>query len=125
VEGARVISSCGSRVAKILDATSGREIASLPIGGFPDAVIYDAARRVAYIPTALDGRLVVIPLAGPANNTVATSIPTHVGARTGAVDPKTGRVFLPAADYLLPAPPGGHRPEVKPGTFQIVVVGRK
>jgi DNA-binding beta-propeller fold protein YncE len=122
VEGARVISSC-SGLAKILDAATGHEIASLKIGGFPDAVIYDPARHMAYIPTALDGQLTEIALSGAANNTVVATVPTQIGARTGAVDPTTGRVYLPTAEYQLPVP-AGQRPTPKPGTFQILVLGR-
>jgi DNA-binding beta-propeller fold protein YncE len=122
VEGGRLISSCGG-VAKILDAASGKEIASLKIGGFPDAVIYDPVRHVAYVPTALDGHLWAIELTGPKNNAIVASIPTQVGARTGAVDTKTGRVYLPTAEYL----PMNHGQGFKtnPRTIQILVVGRE
>ena len=124
VEGDRLISSCGSGVAKILDAATGKEIASLPIGGFPDAVLYDPVRHLAMVPTALDGKLNVIALDGPNNNAMIDRVPTQIGARTGAVDPKTGRVYLPTAEYNLPVP-AGQRPTTKPGTFQILVLGRQ
>ena len=124
VKGHRLISSCGSGVAKILDAETGKEIASLKIGGFPDAVIYDPNRSLAYIPTALDGQLNVIALAGPGDNTVVETVPTQIGTRTGAVDPETGRLYLPTAQYNLPVP-AGQRPTTKPGTFQILVVGQQ
>ena len=123
VEGGRVISSCQG-VAKILDAASGKEIASLKIGGFPDAVLYDPGRHLAYIPTALDGKLWVIGLTGKADNAIVESVPTQTGARTGAVDLKTGRIYLPTAEYGAPAEPG-KRPQPKPGTFQILVLDRK
>lgn len=123
VEGGRVISSCGG-LAKILDAATGKEIASLKIGGFPDAVLYDPGRRVAYIPTALDGRLWVIGLSGKDDNAIIGSAPTQIGARTGAVDLKTGRIYLPTAEYDLPVP-AGQRPTTKPGTFQILVLDRR
>jgi DNA-binding beta-propeller fold protein YncE len=124
VAGDRLISVCGNGVAKILDARSGREIASLKIGGFPDAVLYDPVRKLAYVPSALSGTLAVIALSGPADNTIVDTVPTQLGARTGAVDPKTGRIWLPTAQYVLPAP-AGHRPEPKPGTFQILVLDRR
>lgn len=124
VEGNRVISSCGSGMAKILDAATGHEIASLKIGGFPDAVLYDPKRHLAFVPTALDGQLTVISLAGADNNTVVETVPTQIGARTGTVDPQTGRIYLPTAEYVLPVP-AGQRPTTKPGTFQILVLDRK
>jgi DNA-binding beta-propeller fold protein YncE len=124
VEGGRIVSACGSGAAKILDAASGKELASFKIGGFPDSVLYDPKRHLAMIPTALDGNLWVISLAGPDNNTIVQTVPTQIGARTGTVDPKTGRVYLPTAEYVLPVPPG-QRPTTKPGTFQILVLDRR
>jgi DNA-binding beta-propeller fold protein YncE len=124
VEGDRVISSCGSNVAKILDAATGHEIASLKIGGFPDAVLYDPKRHLAFVPTALDGQLTVISLAGPDNDKVVATVSTQIGARTGTVDPTSGKVYLPTAEYVLPVP-AGQRPTTKPGTFQILVLDRK
>jgi DNA-binding beta-propeller fold protein YncE len=121
VEGHRLISSCQS-VAKILDADTGHDIATLPIGVGPDAVIYDPVRHVAYIPSGRAGTLAAIALEGAGNNTVVDTVPTKVGARTGTVDPGTGRVYLPSADYL-PAV-AGQRPAMKPGTFKVLVIGK-
>jgi DNA-binding beta-propeller fold protein YncE len=124
VEGDRLISACASHVAKILDAATGREIASLTIGGHPDSVEYDPDRHLAFIPTAEDGMLAVIALTGSADNTIVGAVPTEVGARTGAVDVKTGRIFLPTAQRDPPAAPG-QRPKIKPGTFKILVLDRR
>ena len=46
----------------------------------------------------------MIALTGKDNNTLIDTAPTQKGARTGAVDPKTGRIYLPTAQYVLPAP---------------------
>ena len=121
VEGHRLVSSCQS-VAKILDADDGRDIATLPIGVGPDAVIYDSARHVAYVPSGRAGTLAVIALAGTPEQHGDGHDPTRVGARTGAVDPTTGRVYLPSAEYDPPVT--GQRPAMKPGTFAVLVVGK-
>ena len=123
VAGDRLISVCMTGVAKILDAATGKDIASLKIGARADAVIYDAARGLAYVPSAIPGNLAVIALSGPANNTVIDTVPTQAGARTGALDDKTGRIYLPTADYVAPAVAGG-RPTTKPGTFTVLVLDR-
>ena len=123
VQGDRLISVCMTGVAKILDAASGKEIASLKIGPRPDAVIYDSARGLAYVPSAIPGNLVVITLTGPANNTIVDTVPTQSGARTGALDEKSGRLYLPTADYIAPAVAGG-RPTTKPGSFTVLVLDR-
>jgi len=124
VEGHRLIAACANGVTDIVDPTTTNLVATLHTGARPDAVIYDASRHVAYVPSGLAGTLSVIALAGPHNNTVIETVPTQRGARTGAVDPKTGRVYLPVAEYLPPEKPGD-RPTVKPGTFQILVVGKE
>ena len=124
VEGNRLVVACGAGAAKILDAGSGAEIASFKIGGFPDSVLYDPERSLAYIPSALSGTLAVIALKGPAANTVIDTVPTQLGARTGAVDPRTGRIWLPTAEYQLPVP-AGQRPTPKPGTFHVLVLDRR
>ncbi|MFI4975247.1 MAG: YncE family protein [Caulobacterales bacterium] len=124
VSGDRLIAACRNNVAKIVDASTGNEIASLAIGGFPDAVIYDPTRNLAYIPCALDGTLQVISLSGPTNNTVIDKVATQIGARTGAVDPASGRVYLPTAEYILPVP-AGQRPTTKLGTFRVLVLDRQ
>ncbi len=124
VAGGRLVSACANGVAEILDAASGRQIAALKIGARPDAVIYDAGRNLAYIPSGGAGTLSVIALSGAADNTVIDTVVTQVGARTGTVDPKTGRIYLPAAEYLPPTAPG-QRPAVKPGTFRVLVLDRQ
>jgi len=124
VEGGRLVAVCANGVAKILDAATGEGVATLKIGARPDAVMYDRTRHIALVPSAMSGTLAVIALAGPANNTVDDTVPTQLGARTGAVDEKTGRVYLPTAEYVLPVP-SGQRPTTKPGTFQVLVLDRK
>lgn len=123
VAGGRLISACANGVATIVDAASGRMIKTLAIGKGPDAVLYDPGRRLAYIPCGRDANLAVIALSGPANNTVIDTVATETGARTGAVDTVTGRIYLPAAQYL-PLAPGARRPAMKPGSFEVLVLGR-
>ncbi|HEV2364138.1 MAG TPA: hypothetical protein VGS12_08080 [Caulobacteraceae bacterium] len=123
VSGARLVVACGGGGAVILDAGSGRQIAHFDTGRFPDAVIYDPNRQLAMVPSAFAGELTVIALSGPKNNQVIDTVPTQIGARTGAVDPKTGRVWLPTATYKLPIPQG-QRPTPEPGTFVVLMLDR-
>jgi DNA-binding beta-propeller fold protein YncE len=117
-----LISACASQVAKVLKASTGEEVASLTIGRGPDAVIYDADRHLAFIPCGRDGVLEVIAVKGPKDVAVVQTVKTQPGARTGAVDPKTGVLYLPTAAYTLAA---GGRPTPTPGTFAILVVAPK
>ena len=57
-------------------------------------------------------------MAGPPR--IVAKVATAMGARTIAIDPVSGRAYLPAADYLPAA--GSERPQAKPGSFRVLVV---
>ncbi len=116
------ISACGNGVADVLDATTGKLVASLKIGPRPDAVIYDRARNVAYIPSGGDGTLAILSIKDRTSVSVTGTVSTQAGARTGTLDPKTGRLYLPTAKFNPPAAPG-QRPSMVPGSFEVLVVG--
>jgi WD40 repeat protein len=114
-----VISSCGNGMADVLDGASGKPVASIKIGPGPDAVIYDSARNLAYIPSGGDGTLAVLKISGPGSVTLVGTSPTQRGARTGALDPKTRHLFLPTAKFTPPPEPG-KRPGLVPGSFEVL-----
>jgi hypothetical protein len=114
-----LISACANKVAKVIRAADGADLGTLTIGKGPDAVIYDPDRHLAFIPCGWDGVLEVVAVNGASDVKVIQSVPTQPGARTGAVDEKTGRLYLPTAQYTLQP---GQRPVPTPGTFEILVV---
>src|SRR5262249_33657414 len=119
-----LISSCHNNMAKIVDADSGKEVASIPIGGGPDAVMVDPARGLACIPCAANGVLEIISVADPKHVALVQQVATQTGTRTGAVDPSTGRVYMMASKHDDSAPPGGlHGGPQLAGSFQVLVVG--
>ena len=115
-----LLSSCGNGQAVAMRAADGKIVATLPIGRGPDTVIFDAKRHAFFIPCGRDGTLVEVAAHG-AVLAVAATIPTAPGARTGALDPGTGDIYLPAANVSKTAA-GYH---IEPGSFRIVVVGDK
>ena len=94
-------------------------MASLAIGPGADGVVYDPERHLAFIPSGGDGTLSVIRLSAVPE--VITRIATARGARTAALDPVTGRISLPSADYA--APVGTARRQAIPCAFAVIVVG--
>ncbi|MDB5429581.1 MAG: gluconolactonase [Caulobacter sp.] len=112
-----LIASCDD-AAVVLRASDGKPVTTLKIGGGPDAAIYDAARQRVYIPSGEDGRLWIIDVKG-ATPRLLGSVATQVGARTGMVDPATGDVYLPAAQYNPPTE-AGKRPTMVPGSFVVL-----
>jgi DNA-binding beta-propeller fold protein YncE len=126
--GTRVLSACANGVATVVDAQSGKLLQMLPVGHDPDAVIVDTARALAFVPSGRDGNLTAIAIgdqgASPVPYRVVGTTPTQVGARTGALDPRTGRIYLPTTT-MLPPQPGQHRSTPKPGSFVVLVVSPK
>ncbi len=117
-----LISACDNGVAKVVAAKTGVVVATLTIGKGPDAVIYDPQRKLAFIPCGKDGVLEVIAVgkgadAKPSIQTVKTAL----GAQPKAVDPKTGKLYLPTVNYG-PAPAAGGRAPALPGSFHLLVV---
>jgi DNA-binding beta-propeller fold protein YncE len=119
-----LISSCGNGMAKVLNAATGKEVASLPIGRGPDAVIYDAMRQLAFIPCGGDGILEIISFADPNHVAVVQHLMTEPGSRTGTIDPQTGRLYLMASkpDPTGAPGPGGRGIARVPGTYGVLVV---
>ncbi|HYM17761.1 MAG TPA: YncE family protein [Micropepsaceae bacterium] len=116
-----LVSSCGANgVAKIIDATNGKEVASLAIATGADAVMVDDKRGVALIPTR-SGQMEVISLTDRNHIEVVQHVPTQEGSRTGILDPNSGKVYSMAAKFGPPATQGG-RPQALPGTFEVLVI---
>jgi YVTN family beta-propeller protein len=113
-----ILSACGGNAVAIVSTPDGRQIAHLPIGKGADGAAFDAKRHLALVPAGRDGNLTLIQL-GAAPKVVG-QITTAVSARTIALDPTTGRAYLPSAK--LAPPVGNERPKPVPGTFRVLVV---
>lgn len=92
----RLITACANDVAKVVDVATGAVVDTLPIGAGPDAVLIDARAARLLIPCGKSGSLEVFGLGDHIRK--LASIRTERGARTGAVDEATGRVYLPTAE---------------------------
>lgn len=114
-----LISSCDG-TAKVIRADNGTEVASLKIANQPDAVIFDAQRKLAFIPCRTPGTLEVISFADPAHPSVVQHVSTQLGTRTGTLDPATGKIYMMAAKFGAPATAGG-RPQAAQSTYEVLV----
>jgi len=116
---ALLFAGCANKMMVVIDAKTGKQVKVLPIGEGVDATAYDATRNLAFSSNGRDGTLSVIGTNDRGLNLVNT-IPTHVGARTMALDSATGDVYVVGADYLpSEAPIAGkepRRPKIVPGS---------
>lgn len=119
--GTRAISACANGVAAITDTATGQMSGTVPIGKGPDAVLADEKRHLAFVPCGGSGTLVVLSTEEPTRIRVVGQITTQIGARTGALDARDGRIYLPAATLDKPAP-GAKRGKPIAGSFVILVL---
>ncbi len=122
--GTRLISACANETAVVVDTASNAVVGTFAIGKDPDAVLADEARGLAFIPCGGSGTLIEVSIGDPANIRPLASIPTQIGAKTGAIDPRDGKIYLPTATIAAPEP-GMKRGKPVPGTFVILVVSPK
>ncbi|MFM2325466.1 MAG: hypothetical protein RL244_2345 [Pseudomonadota bacterium] len=119
-----IASVCGNGVTKILNAESGAEIASLRTGLGSDGLVFDPVHKRLFVPAGEDGTLSVISLGDGATPRLLQTLKTAPSARLGALDGKTGLLYLPSAK-LGPPKPSEHWPTVVPGSFALLVVGER
>ena len=124
---ARLFVGCGNAVMVVVDARDGHVVASEPIGKGVDAVAFDSSTGLAFSSNG-EGSVTVVREETPDRYSVAETVPTQRSARTCAIDQRTHRLFLAAAD-LTPAPPPSDsnprpRPGIVPGSFVILVLDR-
>ncbi len=127
-ENRRLFSVCGNTMMAVVDADSGRVIATLPTGGGTDAAAFDAATKLAFSSNG-EGTLTVIHEDSPEKFTMVGNVQTRRGARTMTLDDATHRLYLPTAQFGPPPPPTPERPRprpsILPGTFEVLVLERK
>lgn len=121
-----VISVCSNGWAKFVDPASGRELASIGVGKGADGVMYDANRKVVLIAAGESGTLSVIRLLSRHSISLVQTLRIPRGARLGAVDVLSGRLYLPSAKYDLNGTPLRLPglppiPQAVPGSFGLLV----
>jgi DNA-binding beta-propeller fold protein YncE len=120
----RLFASCANGIGVVVDADSGRVLTALPIGKGTDAARFDA-RRKRFLASNGDGTLSVIGERGPDDFVLLGAVTTAPGARTMALDPVSGRVFLVTATVtkiIPPAAPGDHPHYVyAPGSLKLLI----
>jgi len=123
----RLFVGCGNKMMAVVDADSGKVLATPAIGDGVDATTFDAETGLAFASCGADGVLTVVREESPGKFT-AENVPTQKGARTLALDAKTHNVFVVTAQFgPRPAPTADNphpRPAILPDSFVVLVVGK-
>jgi YVTN family beta-propeller protein len=123
----RLFVGCRSKHLVVVNADTGKVVTTLPIGDGVDACAFDPETALAFS-SCRDGTVTVVHQDGPDDYRVVETVKTRTGSKTMALDPKTHRLFLPAAEFT-PAPAATKenprpRPAVVPGSFVVLVFGK-
>jgi YVTN family beta-propeller protein len=118
----RLFVGCRSKELLVLDVKTGKSVGSVAIGERVDAGAFDPETKLAFCSCG-DGTVTVVREEGPDKFVPVGSIETRPGSKTMALDPKTHRLWLPAAEFK-PAAKGGGRPAMVPGSFAVLVFGK-
>ena len=121
----RLFSVCDGKVMAVVDADSGKVVATPAIGDGPDAAAFDPETKLAFSSNG-DGTLTVVKESGKNSYSVAETVKTARGARTMALDEKTHNIYLPTASFgpaPQPTASAPHpRPSILPGSFKVLVL---
>lgn len=119
----RTFSVCGNGMMVISDTEAGKVLTTQKIGDGCDAAGFDSGMNVAFSSNG-DGTLTIVKCAAGGVFSVLQNVATQKSARTMALDRKTHKVYLIAADFSAPAA-GERRGKMTPGSTVILVVGPK
>ena len=108
----RIFSGC-SRNSVVVDASSGKVVATIANGTRVDALGWDPSEKLIYVPNGGEGNVTVVHQDSADKYSVVATVATFAGAKTITVDPKTHNAYLfqpergpaPAPAEGAPAPP--------------------
>lgn len=124
----RLFVSCRNAKMDVVDEENGKNIVTLPIGHGTDAAGFDPVRHLIFS-SNFDGTLSVISEDSSDRYSLRQTVKTVIGARTMALNVKTGRIYLATADYTVnkSARPSDfrHRYKIKKGSVKILFLDAK
>ena len=107
----RIFAGCG-KTSVVLDAKTGKVVATIANGDGVDALGWDAAQKLIYIPAGRDSNVTVVRQDSPDKYTVVATVSTMRGAKTISVDAQKHIAYLFQPEY---GPPPAGTPPPQPG----------
>ncbi len=122
-----LFSGCHNGLMVIMNADTGKVIATEPIGRGVDAVRFDPGTGYAFASNGASADLTVIHEDSPTKFHVVENVKTERGARTMALDPANHEVFLVTGNFeRIPNPPPNtpfYR-RFRVASFHLLIYGR-
>ncbi len=122
----RLFVGCDNKMMAVVDADTGKVLATPAIGDGVDATAFDDETGLAFASCG-EGVLTVVREQSPEKFSVAENIPTQQGARTMALDSKTHNVYVVTAKFGPPppaTPQNPHAHNILPDTFVVLVLAK-
>ena len=96
LEHHRLFLGCDNKKMVMMDSSTGKVVATVPIGAGVDANAFDPGTQLAFSSNGEAGTVTIAKESAPDKLTVVQTLKTVVGARTMALDPVTHNIYLPA-----------------------------
>jgi DNA-binding beta-propeller fold protein YncE len=123
----RLFAGCDNKMMAVVDADSGKVLATPAIGEGVDATAYDDETGLAFASCG-EGVLTVVREDSPQKFSVVENVKTEPGARTMALDTKTHKVFTVTAKFGPPPAATADNPHprrtILPDTFEVLVLSK-
>ncbi len=123
----RLFVGCDNKMMAVVNADTGKVLATPAIGEGVDATAFDDESGLAFASCG-EGVLTVLREESPDGFSVAENVPTQPGARTLALDSKTHNVFVVTAKFGPPPAATADNPHprrtILPDSFVVLVVGK-
>jgi len=104
----RIFTGCG-KTSAVLNATTGKIVATIKNGDGVDALGWDPTEKLIYIPAGRDSSVTIIHEDSPDKYSVVATVTTAIGAKTISVDPVKHTAYLFQPTYG--PPPADAKPE--------------
>src|SRR5260221_1355347 len=117
----RIFAGCG-KTSVVLDAKTGKVVATITNGDGVDALGWDPAQKLIYIPAVRDSNVTVVHEDSPDKYTVVATVSTMRGAKTISVDTQKHIAYLFQPEYR-PPPAGTPPPQPRQRPMRGPVIG--
>jgi len=105
----RIFTGCG-KTSAVLDAGSGKIVATITNGDGVDALGWDPSEKLIYIPAGRDSSVTIVHEDSPDKYSVVATVTTAAGAKTISVDPVKHVAYLFQPIYGPPPPTSPQEP---------------